>query len=106
MLSAADLVLGSSRKAWLHSDLARKFFDLEREIEKSRGDVTEALIVEMKDRRLAIEADEPPILRVLDTLCHNELMRAMGYPRDQQIPVGFWQRLFASFFDLQEHKLV
>ena len=105
VFAAADLVVGSSKKAWLHADLARRHFDLEREIEKSREEVTEEFVIEMTDRRLAIESDEPPVLRVLDTLCHNELMRAMGYPRDQQIHVGFWQRRFASFFDLQEHKL-
>ena len=105
VLSAADLVVGSSRKAWLHSDLARKFFDLEREIERARWQVTEELVIEITDRRLAIEADEPPVLRVLDTLCHNELMRAMGYPRDQEIRVDFVQRLFANFFEFREATL-
>ena len=105
VLSAADLIFGSSRKAWLHADLARPFIDLERELARTRGEVAEALIAETADRRLSIEADEPPVLRVLDTLCHNELTRAMGYPRDQQIRVAFWQRLCAPFFDVAEHRL-
>ena len=57
----------------------------------------------MTDRRLDIERQEPPVLRVLDTLCYNELVRAMGY--GEQVRVGFWQRLFANFFDLADHRL-
>ena len=105
VLSAADLVVGSSRKAWLHADLARRFFTLERDMERARDEIADALLVEMTDRRLAIEADEPPVLRGLDTLCHNELMRAMGYPREQEVRVGFWQRRFANLFDFREHTL-
>ena len=34
--------------------------------------------------RLHIEADEPPIYRALDLLCHNEQMRADGHPPDSE----------------------
>ena len=81
VLSAADLVFGSSRKAWMHADFARRFVELERALAKDGAEVAEIL-----DRRLAIEAEEPPPLRVLDTLCHNELVRAMGYPRESADP--------------------
>ena len=36
------------------------------------------MLAELTDRRLAIEAGEPPILRLLDALCHNELLTAVG----------------------------
>lgn len=105
MLSGLDLLVGSTSKAWLHADLARKFIDLERELEKARGRIAEAVLAEMTDRRLVIEASEPRILRVLDTVCYNEMLRAMGYPPERQIPLTFWQRCFANLFDFQEHKL-
>lgn len=105
VLSAADLVIGSMRKAWQHADLARRFIDLERRLMASSATPDEALVTELTSERLAIEVDEPPVLRVLDTLCHNELLRAMGYPPDRQIRVGFWQRACAQFFDLREHRL-
>ena len=105
VLSAADLVIGCMRRAWQHAELARQFIELERTLERNRAAPTAALITETRDRRLAIEVTEPPVLRILDTLCHNELLRAMGYPSEQQVPVGFWQRLFAQFFDFQQHRL-
>ena len=103
--AAADLVVGAMRKAWLHADLARRFIELERTIASARREPTEALIAEWTDRRLEIEAGEPRILRVLDTICYNEMLRAMEHQRRDQIPIGFWQRCFAHFFDFREHRL-
>ena len=40
--------------------------------------MTPERLAELTDRRLAIEAGEPPILRFLDALCHNELLIAVG----------------------------
>ena len=62
-------------------------------------------VAEWTDRRLEIEAGEPRILRVLDTICYNEMLRAMDHQRRDQIPIGFWQRCFAHFFDFREHRL-
>jgi hypothetical protein len=45
--------------------------------------------------RLFIEADEPPILHILDVLCHNELMSAYGCEWDELIYVPWYQRLQA-----------
>ena len=46
----------------------------------------------MTDRRLVIEAGELRIFRVLETVCYNEMLRAMGYPPERQSPLTFWQR--------------
>lgn len=105
VLTGLDLVFGSVDKTWLHADLERQFIELERQLEAARDNPTAELIVRMTDRRLDIERQEPPVLRVLDTLCHNELLRAMGYGAEQQVRVSFWQRLVADFFDLWEHRL-
>ena len=105
LFSALDLVVGSVRKARRHADLVRQFTELERQLEAGREAPSAALLAEVTDRRLQIEATEPPVLRVLDTLCHNELLRAMGYPRERQVRVGPLQRVCAPLFDVAEHRL-
>lgn len=103
--AAVDLVFGSVDKTWLHADLERQFIELERQLEAARNNPTAELIAEVTDRRLDIERQEPPVLRVLDTLCYNELVHAMGYEAEQEKQVSFLQRLFANFFDFGDHRL-
>jgi len=55
--------------------------------------------------RLAIESDEPPTLRVLDSLCHNEVLRALGQEAHRVGPISGWQRLFAHVFDWQPKRI-
>ena len=105
VLSAIDLVVGTMRKAWLHADLKRRFIEIERDALRAGADAPDEVLLELEARRLQVETDEPPVLRVLDAICHNELLRAEGYPRDRQVPIGFWQRRFAQFFDFREHRL-
>jgi hypothetical protein len=56
-------------------------------------------------KRLEIEANEPPVKRVLDSLCHNDLCRAMGCAPDQFVQVKLYQRMFAQFVDINQHKI-
>ena len=102
---AAELVFRTAKTARLHNELAREFIALEKELVLAGEGLPEPRLHELQASRLDIEAREPPPLRVLDTLCHNELLRAMGYPPEQQVRVGFWQRAFAQLFDLREHRL-
>jgi len=95
-VSAINLVVGSSRKAWAHADFGRRFTELEC---KLLADPSEDLLHEITERRLTIEAEEPPILRVLDMLCHNEELRSEGRPQ-LQARITWPQRLFAQFFDV------
>ena len=37
------------------------------------------------EKRLELETTEPPALRALDTICHNELLRAVGYGRKEEV---------------------
>ena len=105
VISTINLVVGSARMARLHSDLARKFIDLEKKI-VAQGAAAESSVRDFQAARLDVEAEEPPVLRVLDTLCHNELMRAMGYPPAQMIRVAWYQRLLAQFMDVADDSLV
>jgi len=104
VFSAADLVLNTSEKARLHHDFARNFFELEKEMIKCENPSQED-ISRFTLRRLDIEAEEPPVLKVLDAICHNELLRALGYDRSYYADIKWYQRLFANFFDICEHKL-
>lgn len=94
--SAVSLVVGASQCARLHSDLARRFFLLEKEMALA-DDVPEELRRVWTAKRLDIEADEPAILRVVDVMCHNELAQAMGIGNDHQYHVPWYLHLTGHF---------
>jgi hypothetical protein len=71
IVSTAELVIGTATKARLHADLARRFIELERTMTLIDSPTLHDLR-KYTAERLLIEADEPPILRMLDVLCHNE----------------------------------
>ena len=92
VFSALDLAFDVSAKARLHSSLKIKFVDLERAIIEIGWDsLTAGQIRSFNARRSEIERDEPPVLRCLDTICHNELCRADGIA--ERVPVRWWQRM-------------
>jgi hypothetical protein len=78
MLGAFDLVVGYGHRANQHRDLKRRFCVLERKLIQSN---TEHDLQPMHAERSEIEADEPPVFRALDGLCHNEMCAARGYSR-------------------------
>ena len=104
LFASLDLIVGFSQKARAHTDFIRQFTDLERQLVAPDGS-KDATVAFVHGEVLKLEATEPPVLRVLDTLCRNELMRATGYSRKEQIHVGIFQRCFAQFFDLNAHTL-
>ncbi len=102
ILTAFNLVIGSAKKASLHHDLSRRFLALEKKM------LSQPDIESMKlwiEERLDIEADEPPALRVLNSICHNELARAMGYSKEYLTNITWYQRIFSNFFDVREHAI-
>jgi len=96
IFSAVNLVFGSVQKARTHAELARRFVVLEKRFLDAP---TPELLCEITNERLSIEAEEPPVLRVLDCLCHNELMRAEGYPHSQLAQISFLQSCLAQLVD-------
>ena len=104
LFATLDLVVGTAASARLHDDLARRFIALEQELTQA-GEPTEENLPVLLNKRLAIEADEPPVLSVLNSMCHNELVRAEGRPESERIPIGFFQRHLAHRFDLNEQAL-
>ena len=101
VLQAIDLVVGIGSRARLHSDLSRRFLVLERDyIEHDLGSAR------LTARRLEIEADEPPALRWLDIICHNELSRSLYGDEANTYRVGWCVRLFSNWCDIAPVKIV
>lgn len=104
MASGINLVVASGQKARDHSDFARQYIELEKKLSCS-DECDEELLKSIQAERLAIEAEEPPVYQVLDVICHNEQMRAMGYPRSQWARVEWYQSICAQFFDVNPSSL-
>lgn len=102
VLAAINLVIGSARRAREHSDFARRYVVLEKRL---LAEPSEAEYLLVANERLDIEAEEPPVLHVLNSICHNEMMRAMGYQKSEQAKIGWFQRLVSPVFDLCEHSI-
>lgn len=95
--AALDLAFDLPAKARLHAALKVKFVDIEREINLvGYEQLDSADLLRLCARRSEIERDEPPVLRCLDALCHNELCRAEGI--DDHCPVRWWQRILAHLW--------
>jgi len=96
VFSAIDLVVGTAAKARLHNDLRRRFLVLEQKL-VTQEDALDRLGAEY----LVIEADEPPVLRALDTICYNDLLQAQGYSSDDDlyVPIRWYQRLTSQVFN-------
>ena len=103
--SIVQLVISPSEAARLHADLARDFIGLEKQMILAGESVSDKQIDEFTALRLDIEAKEPPTLRVLDAMCHNELLRAMGYDRSKHVRISWLQRLCAPLFDLRQEAI-
>lgn len=98
LLSAADMVMGLNKYGELHRSLQRRFAELERRM--IIGSAQGACWVEYHSERLSIEMDEPTPYKMLDTLCHNELLRVQGFKRGSEnyVSIGWWQRLTCQFW--------
>ena len=102
---ACELVFRTARAARLHNDLARDFIALEKELVVAGEDLPAAELRALEAARLDIEAREPPPLRVLDAMCHDELVTALGIEDAERSNLTWWQRRLAPFVDVGAHRL-
>lgn len=102
ILASINLVIGSSSRARAHSDFMRRYVELEKAMLAPRS---EECLIKVASARLTIEAEEPPVLHVLNCICHNETMRAMGYKKEQLAKIGWFQRLVSQLFDFRESSI-
>ncbi len=92
-----NLVFDTKGNARAHHDFARQFILIEKELIKQN--VTEKDLEKLISRRLDIEAEEPPVLKVLDSRCHNELLKAMGYDKKEFLKINTVQSFLSQFID-------
>lgn len=104
VLSTVDLVIGTTKMAHSHSDLGKRFIDLQKKMtlcSKPTADDYNSMCAD----RLDIEKDEPPIKRIVDVICHNELVYALGYPETAHLDVPWYKRLTAHFINWHNRPL-
>lgn len=100
MVAASTLIFRTSQKARLHGDLGRRYIQLLRDLEIESTTVDQEKWRRFRARRLEIEAEEPPVLQVLDSICHNQEARAQGSDHGQFVKVSAIQSTFANWIDL------
>ena len=100
-----DVLVGFADRANKHWELRSRFNAVERMFVGLRTNPTAKGLDEVEAGVLRIEIDEPKVLRVLDTVCHNELAHAWGYGPEYQMKLTWLQRMLAQITDIQEHKL-
>ena len=99
-VGAHELVFGTARAARRHDGLARDLVSLEQDLRRSwPPELARDRLTELQARRLDIEASEPPVYRVLDATCHDELVTALGYGERERTNVTVLQRHLRNFFD-------
>ena len=105
LMGSLDLVTGFSSKGREHYDLAREFSQLEQEMTKvgELGSADE--FSRLYNKRLEIEAKEPPVKRVLDIYCHNELALSMGCKKTEMYDIGFIRWAFMHMVDITPEKI-
>jgi|SRR5450830_65826 len=100
-LATVNVVFNSAVRARDHRDFMRRYVELEKRMLQP---VSEELLMSITVDRLSIEADEPPTLHVLNSICHNEQLRAVsGYTVEEYSTISPLQRLFSQFFDYREN---
>lgn len=70
------IVSRAGAKANDHNDLKRRFIRLQQDMERGRGRATGDQVTEWTAERLAIEADEPPVNKVVHAVSYNDLVRS------------------------------
>ncbi len=99
--SAVDLAVGTARRANHHGDLARQFIGLEQRFAHDRN-LDDAEHEELTRERLRIEATEPPVLHLLNMLCHYELLRALGDERPRP-PIPWMRAALANWLSQADY---
>ena len=99
------IAFGPARQARLHSELARDFAALERDMVRVGEGPPEPELREFEARRPEIEPREPPALRVLDAMYHDEFVTASGIDPKERAQPRWYQRWLANIVDVGAHRL-
>lgn len=103
VIAGLQLVFAFSSKASRHAQFVREFTRVE---QKFCADDSDETVRAATQERLAIEAGEPPVMRILDVICHNELIQAMGlYGEGERVRLNWFQHLTANLFNVGDRNL-
>ena len=100
LMNVTALSVGVFRKANLHANLLSSFVQLESRFPPG-FELTEEEYNDIHRERLVIQKTEPPVLRLLDVICHFEILRAMGYQYEKPA-ISLSRRILARFLS-QSH---
>ena len=93
-MGAIDLVVGTARSANRHGDLARQFISLEMKFAHGHN-LEDSEHDELVRERLRIEASEPTALRLLDVMCHYDILLSEG-EESPHPSIPWLRRMFAN----------
>lgn len=102
LITFTDLVINSARMSRLHSDLYMQFVNLEKDLVLAGDAPEDSVLRQMHARRLSLEAEEPPVLTILNLLCHNEIVSTYGYDKSHLVSITAWQRFWAHLYSFGE----
>ena len=106
VFTGTALILRVNAKANLHSELRSSFIRLRKEMELGRGTMSDSDVAGWTAQRLDIETREFPINRVVDALCHNEVLQSMGVAdHTKYVRVLTWHRIIGPYTRYFDKKL-
>ena len=99
-MSTLDLILQFHSRAELHKSLKCKYLDLLSKINLGNSSLTD-----LENEQFLIEKDEPPTLKLLALMCHNEQCKAVG-DEEGLCQIPWYMKLFKNLwsFDNWEPK--
>ena len=97
-INTIDLVYGTAKRSGQHRELRNKFIDIEkRYLAGRRKDiVSKQEFYKISEEILSIEAEEPPIYRLLDVYCHNEMIKAY-LPSGEPVKQKWYQVILKNY---------
>ena len=98
---AIDLTVGTARCAGRHGDLARQFIALEMKFAHGRN-LEDNEHEELVRERLHIEASEPTVLRLLDVMCHYDVLLSLG-DKSRHPSIPWLRRKFANWISQADY---
>lgn len=96
--SSVDNVVGFSERARKYSEQRLRYYDLYCEIVTMPEGSFDADYV--REKRLRIDRDSPPVRRVLDVCSRNEEDIARGYTHEDIISIGWFRKLLMHIVDV------
>lgn len=90
-----DLVFNPAKKADIHAALHKRFTHLAGEQRAATPNAES--FQRIYSKRLEIEADEPPVRRLIDIKAQNDECRSRGVPIEGLVPLGFWQESWFGY---------